>query len=66
MRLSKDGGGNSQTGRTAAGTAATADQIKANITLHIITWNIHMQPEDIREELAGKLPFNIVCTVTAC
>lgn len=56
-------GRNSQTGITAA---ATADLIKVNITLHIIIWNIQMQPEEIREQLARRLPFITVCTVTAC
>lgn len=41
MRLSKEGRENSQTIRTAAETAATADLMKADITLHIITWNTY-------------------------
>ncbi len=41
MRLSKEEGENSQTIRTAAETAATADLIQANITLHIITWKTY-------------------------
>lgn len=40
MRLSMVGGENSQTIRMAAETAAK-DLIKANITLHIITWNTY-------------------------
>lgn len=39
MRLKRDG--NSPTIRTVAETAATADLMKANITLHTTTWNTY-------------------------
>lgn len=65
MRLNKEGG---ETVRTVAETAATADLLMAD--QHDSQRNnlIHaqMQPEDIREQLAGEVPLNAVCTVTAC
>lgn len=68
MCLLKGGGENSQTVRTTAETAALADLITADQrnTLYNNREHIKMQPEDIREQLAGELPFNIVFTVMAC
>lgn len=61
-------GKNSQTVRTTAETAALAVLIMAGQlnTLYNNLEHIKMQPEDIREQLAGELPFNIVFTVMAC
>ena len=50
---------NSQTIRTAAETAATADLTKANITLHTHNnnlENIQMQPEDIKGTASRRAP----------
>lgn len=64
---SKRTGKNSQTVRTAAETAAVADLIKVdqNNTLHNNLERVQTQPEDIRDQLAGELPFIIVSTVRA-
>lgn len=65
MHLIKEGG---KTVRTVAETAATADLIMADQhdSQHNNLIHAQMQPEDIREQLAGEVPLNIVCTVTAC